>query len=149
MDFSNYTFFHKTPANIRFNDIDMLGHVNNTVYGNFFDAARFDYFRHVMKIDKFRDEQWVVLATMTVDYLHPIFLDDKLIIDTKVTRIGSKSFDMAQQILVVKDDGEKIVTTTTSVLVCYNILEETTCYLPEEWKERIKDYEKDLFAKES
>lgn len=144
MDFSNYTFYHKTPANIRFNDIDMLGHVNNTVYGNFFDAARFEYFRNIMKITKFRDEQWVVLATMTVDYIHPIFLDDKLMIETKITRIGKKSLDMAQVIMVERNGNFTVATTTTSVLVCYNILSETTCELPQEWKDRIREYEKDI-----
>jgi len=144
MDFSKYTFFHKTPANIRFNDIDMLGHVNNTVYGNFFDAARFDYFRHVIKVNKFRDDQWIVLATMTVDYVHPIFLDDQLMIETKITRLGKKSFDMAQVIMVERDGNFTVATTTTSVLVCYNILQETTCELPQEWKERISGFEKDI-----
>ena len=144
MDFSNYTFYHKTPANIRFNDIDMLGHVNNTVYGNFFDAARFDYFRHIINVTKFRDDQWIVLATMTVDYLHPIFLDDKLMIETKITRLGKKSFDMAQVIMVERDGKFTVATTTTSVLVCYNILIESTCEIPQEWKERISEFEKDI-----
>jgi len=144
MDFSKYTFYHKTPANIRFNDIDMLGHVNNTVYGNFFDAARFDYFRHVIKVNKFRDDQWIVLATMTVDYVHPIFLDDKLMIETKITRIGKKSFDMAQVIMVERDGNFTVATTTTSVLVCYNILTESTCELPIEWRVRISEFEKDI-----
>ena len=144
MDFSNYTFYHKTPVNIRFNDIDMLGHVNNSVYGNFFDTARFEYFRHVIKVNKFHDEQWIVLATMTVDYLYPIFLDNKLIIDSKITRLGHKSFDMAQQILVDIDGEYKLVTTSNSVLVCYNVLTEKTCPLPLEWKERVSSYEKDI-----
>ena len=33
-------FFHKTPIQIRFNDVDVVGHVNNSVYQNYFDAAR-------------------------------------------------------------------------------------------------------------
>jgi acyl-CoA thioester hydrolase len=144
MDLSPYIFYHKTPVNIRFNDIDMLGHVNNSVYGNFFDTARFEYFRHVIKVNKFHDEQWIVLATMTVDYHYPIFLDDKLIINTKITQMGHKSFDMAQQILVKKNGKTKLVTTSSSVLVCYNIVTEKTCQLPAKWKTRVIGYEKDL-----
>lgn len=144
MDFSNFTFYHHTPTYIRFNDIDMLGHVNNTVYGNFFDAARFDYFRHVIKVNKFRDDQWIVLATITVNYIHPIFLDDNLIIETKIIKLGIKSMEMIQQIIALKNEKRVIVTTTTSVLVCYSLIDEKTVPMPLEWRQRIKDFEKDI-----
>ena len=32
-------FRHHTDVQIRFNDIDILGHVNNTVYFSFYDTA--------------------------------------------------------------------------------------------------------------
>ena len=36
-------FFHETPLQIRFNDVDVMGHVNNSVYQNYFDVARLRY----------------------------------------------------------------------------------------------------------
>jgi len=144
IDFSPYTFYHKTPIHLRFNDIDMLRHVNNSVYANFFDGGRFDYFREVINVDKFRDDQWIVLATITIDYILPLFLEDKLMLETKIIKIGKKSMDMIQQIKAFRNGEEQIVTKTSSVLVCYNLNEEITVTLPQEWRNSIKMFEKDI-----
>lgn len=39
---SNYR--HHQPIQLRFNDIDMLGHVNNTLYFEYMDMAKTRYF---------------------------------------------------------------------------------------------------------
>ena len=41
------------PANIqvRFSDLDVLGHVNNTIYFSYFELARVHYFRELLGID--------------------------------------------------------------------------------------------------
>ena len=49
MEDSNRSFKHFSPVHIRFNDIDILGHVNNAVQQYYFDIARLDYFRDVFK----------------------------------------------------------------------------------------------------
>ena len=36
-------FHHVLPLQIRFNDVDKFGHVNNTVYFQFYDTAKTDY----------------------------------------------------------------------------------------------------------
>ena len=36
----NNGFRHVLPIQIRFNDVDKFGHVNNTVYFQFYDTAR-------------------------------------------------------------------------------------------------------------
>jgi acyl-CoA thioester hydrolase len=39
---------HTTPVQIRFNDIDLMGHVYNAKYQEFFDLARIKYFEEVL-----------------------------------------------------------------------------------------------------
>ena len=41
---AQYPFKRKTQVQLRFNDIDALGHVNNSVYFQFFDLAKTEYF---------------------------------------------------------------------------------------------------------
>ena len=36
-------FNHKMPLQVRFNDIDILGHINNSVYLSFLDLAKAEY----------------------------------------------------------------------------------------------------------
>ncbi len=40
-------FRHSAPMQIRFNDVDVLGHMNNTVYFTLYDTAKADYFAAV------------------------------------------------------------------------------------------------------
>ena len=42
-------FRHIIPLQIRFNDVDKFGHVNNTVYFQFYDTAKTDYIATVCK----------------------------------------------------------------------------------------------------
>ena len=41
---AKYPFRRTTQVQLRFNDIDALGHVNNSVYFQFFDLAKTEYF---------------------------------------------------------------------------------------------------------
>ena len=41
-------YFHNTPIQIRFNDIDQLGHATNSVYQQYFDLGKMAYFDHVL-----------------------------------------------------------------------------------------------------
>lgn len=38
-----HTYFHSTPIQIRFNDIDQLGHATNSVYQQYFDLGKMAY----------------------------------------------------------------------------------------------------------
>jgi len=126
----------------------MLRHVNNTVYQNYFDSARFDYFKDVVGVNKFRDNEWVVLATITIDYITPIFREDTLTVYTKIPKIGTKSLTMLQRIYAIDKNGNKCLrTNTSSVLVAYDLIKEKPIPIPEQWKKRILDFEPDCMIK--
>ena len=40
-------FHHSQPLQIRFNDVDLLGHVNNSIYFAFYDLGKSRYFEAV------------------------------------------------------------------------------------------------------
>ena len=40
-------FKHTLPVQLRFNDIDALGHVNNSIYFTFYDLGKARYFEEV------------------------------------------------------------------------------------------------------
>ena len=40
-------FHHTLPIQLRFNDVDKFGHVNNTVYFSFYDLGKTEYFASV------------------------------------------------------------------------------------------------------
>lgn len=58
---TNKVFRHVLPLQIRFNDIDKFGHVNNTVHFQFYDTAKTDYFASVCT-----DVDWEQVAIVVV-----------------------------------------------------------------------------------
>lgn len=136
-----YKFKHEMSVQIRFSDIDMLGHVNNAVYMNYFDMAKTKYFQAVHNA-----QDWsrldVVVANVNVDFLHPVFFNDDIIVKTKITRLGNKSFNMVQQIELV-DSGE-VKTVCHSVVVGFDVSTNSAKSLTECWKQQVREFEGDV-----
>jgi acyl-CoA thioester hydrolase len=65
------------PIQVRFNDVDMLGHVSNTVYQNYYDAGKLHYFEEVLP-DMDYVKTGVIAASVKIDYLKPILLTSTL-----------------------------------------------------------------------
>ncbi len=49
---AGFPFNHRLELQIRFNDIDMFGHLNNSVYLQFFDLGKMNYFNTVLEIGR-------------------------------------------------------------------------------------------------
>jgi acyl-CoA thioester hydrolase len=128
----------KTPIQIRFKDVDRLGHVNNANHITYFELARVDYFNSLMgdvRIDW--ESESLILAKMEMEYRQPILLDDKIFAYTWVSRIGSKSFDMSCSIVRVIDGVETEAAKGLAVIVCFNYKINQTIPIPEEWKKKM------------
>ena len=139
----NYNFKHQMSVQIRFSDIDMLGHVNNAVYMNYFDMAKTKYFQAVHNAKDW-SRMDVVVANVSVDFLSPVFFNEIIIVKTKITRLGNKSFDMIQQIELA-DSGE-VKTISRSVMVGFDISTNSSKPLTECWKEQVREFEGDILG---
>jgi len=132
------SFKQKTPIQIRFKDVDRLGHVNNANHITYFELARVDYFNSLMgdvKIDW--ESESLILAKIEMEYKQPILLDDKVFAYTWVSRIGSKSFDMSCSIVRVIDGVEVEAAKGLAVIVCFNYKTNQTIAIPEDWKKKM------------
>lgn len=135
-------FFHKTPIQIRFNDIDIMAHVNNSIYQNYFDLARLHYFEHVFEQKMSWKENALVLAKITIEYISPIFLNEEIVVMSKVYNLGNKSLNMKQEIICVSNN--EIKSKNEAVLVAFGSKKNETILLPDEWRSKIAKFEKDL-----
>ena len=135
-------FFHHTPIQIRFNDIDIMAHVNNSVYQNFFDLARTHYFEEVFQERINWKKQALVLAKITIEYINPIFLEEKIEVLTKVHTLGNKSLQMFQKI--INSETNEVKAQNDAVLVAIGVEENEPISLPNEWRLKIQQFEKDI-----
>lgn len=132
----NQPFKHKTPIQIRFKDIDKLGHVNNANHITYFELARVDYFEALatenIKIDWINEG--VILAKIEMEYKMPILLEDKVFVYTWVSKMGTKSFDMSCSIVKIENGMEVELAKGLAIIVCFNYKTNQTILVPEKWK---------------
>lgn len=107
---------HPLIIQVRFSDCDMLQHVNNAVYLNYFEEARIHYFRQLLGSDWDWNREGILLRKNELEYLKPVFLHDKVEISCFLKHIGDKSFTLSYEVSV----NQEIRTTGTSVLVCFD-----------------------------
>lgn len=136
-----YPFKHRLPVQIRFNDIDLLGHVNNAVYSEFFDLGKTRYFRQLMGDDGFDyNAISLVIVHIDMDFCAPTFIEDAVEVLTAVTHIGEKSLVVEQRIVSAgNDDDVKCISRT--VLAGYDHRTRTSAPITDDWRRRISTFE--------
>jgi acyl-CoA thioester hydrolase len=119
----------RTEIQVRFSDLDILGHVSNSYYAQYFDLARVTFFRQVAKQLK-RENPSHVVASVKMDMLREIRFDDRVVVDTWCSRVGTKSMSIEH---IIYANGEK-ATTCQTVLVGFDRETRTSTALPSDWE---------------
>ena len=127
---------HTCNLEVRFRDIDKLGHVNNAVYLSYFEQARVHFIDEVLENKVDWDKQGLILANTEVSFLSPILLKDKIQVETTCTKIGNKSFTLSYRIFT--KEGNKA--TGSSVLVCFDYTTKTSVAVPTAWKQLLEKF---------
>jgi acyl-CoA thioester hydrolase len=140
MDLS--TFKHKTRIQVRFKDIDKLGHVNNANHLTYFELSRVNYLADVIKSPIDWSKHGIILARIEVDYKAPILLEDEVWVYTRVSRLGSSSYDMDYAIVRIANSVSVVAALGKSVQVCYNYETNSPMKMPAEWRSFIENFEK-------
>ncbi|WP_297099636.1 thioesterase family protein [uncultured Draconibacterium sp.] len=133
---------HIVPVQIRFNDIDLMGHVYNAKYQEFFDLARLKYFGTVLGDLISWTHKGLIIASVKVDYMQPTFLEDTIHVQTSVSSLGEKSLEMRQA--VYKENSSEPVAICKSVMVCFDMKARVSEPIPEVWRKKFADFEPDL-----
>lgn len=128
------------PIQIRFNDIDALGHINNNLYFSYFDLGKTTYFETI-KGDKATNwtEGLIVVAHIETDFHSPIYYKEGIAVDSKIISLGDKSGVFLQQIRNVKN-GE-IKCRCKTIFVTYNADTQSSIEIPGDWRKAISEYE--------
>lgn len=126
---------------VRFKDVDKMGHVNNAVHLTYFELARMSYFDEVIGQMIDWSKQGVILARNEVDYKAPILLEDEVWVYIRVTRFGNTSIEMEYVVTRTDDQGSFIAATGKSVLVCFDYELNRSMPVPALWKEKSAAFE--------
>lgn len=124
-----------SPAKIqvRFADLDVMGHVNNSVYLSYFEMTRVHYFRQLVGANWDWRKEGVLLVRNEIDYLKPILLNDLPEVHMTLEKIGEKSISLLYEIKI----NNEVYTKGRSVLVCFNSEEGKTISVPKKMSEAL------------
>jgi acyl-CoA thioester hydrolase len=85
------------PIEVRFSDLDVMGHVNNAVVVSYLEQARFQWWRSFLGGRKFQEEGFL-MARVEVDYRQPILLGDDVRVELHCKRVGNTSFELSYRV---------------------------------------------------
>ena len=113
-----------TAIQVRFADLDMLGHVSNTVYGQYFEMGRVAWFKQVV------DCPATVVASVTIDFIAEVLLHDEVLVRTSCIHKGTKSLKL-QHFLYANG---KLCAKSAAVLVGFDKESRASIALPSAWE---------------
>jgi acyl-CoA thioester hydrolase len=128
-----------TQIDIRFRDVDAMGHVNNAVFFTYFEEGRKRFFFELFKVSDPSAFPFI-MAHISCDYLRPIKLGNEPVLQMWVKEIGTKSFNLGYK-LVDASDKDIVYAKGESVQVCYDYTQSKSMGVPEELKQTIKEYQ--------
>lgn len=136
-------FKHSCTLQLRFGDIDSMGHVNNNVYLQLCDVAKCNYFATLYGGTFDPAALSIVVVNINCDFLAVTTLDEPVAARTAVVAIGDKSITLCQQ--VFNSATGEVKCQCTSVMASFDPVNGTSAPLQEHIRRAICDYEQRQF----
>lgn len=127
-----------TSIEVRFRDLDALGHVNNAVYFTYFEEGRKHFSRKVFGVSDISDFKFI-MAHIQCDFIRPIQFNDHVILQMWVKNIGNKSFSFEYRLVDFSDEA-MVYAAGKSIQVCYDYETNRSIEVPAEMRERLTRY---------
>lgn len=145
MKYNPEDFKFSMPVQMRWNDMDALGHINNIYYFEYFQIGRAHYMPAVSKTWDWQKNMFVI-AHIECDYFKEMnLLNKNPILKMRTSRIGHKSFDFEYIIVSEAKDGSEILHAKgMSTMVLIDMQAQKSTEMPEWLIEELREYEPGL-----
>ena len=144
MEYKPEIFRFSMPLNIRWNDMDAIGHVNNVYYIEYFQIGR-GYYMPTVSTQWDWTKYMFVIAHIECDYFQELHLLSKNpTIKIRTSRLGTKSFDIEYVITSQSEKGEIVHAKGKSTQVMIDIRQKNSVEIPELLKNDLIQYEPGL-----
>ena len=113
---------HRYDIQVRFADMDMMGHLNNACYATYSEAARLAFLG-----SSGLTGMSIILAHLSIDFRRQIRLGEPVHVESWIDSIGTSSCTVRQEIFVV----DQVAAEIRSVLVHFDYQNNRSQPLPE------------------
>jgi acyl-CoA thioester hydrolase len=132
-------FKFSTHIEVRFRDLDALGHVNNAVYLTYFEIARLHYWKKLFGSEAFNRYGFVVVRA-ECNYRSPAHAGEVLQVFAKVSELKRSSFIFEYEI--VEPQTGRIIADGSTVQACFDPEAKRARPIPHELRDSILEFEK-------
>ena len=130
-------FRYVHPVEVRFRDLDPMAHAHHSLPLMYWEEARARYWRDVAGRQDVAAIDYV-MGEFTLRYHQRITFPSSLRAGVRVTRLGTKSFDMEYGLW---DADGRLMSSGNSTQVMYEYAEERSKPLDNETRQRIESFE--------
>jgi len=123
------------PIDVRWRDLDPLGHVNNAVYLTYLERGRVEYVRTMTKKEISARSFRFIIARIEIDYLAPVRLNDVPVCRISIPEWGRKSFTFSYELS--DSQGGTLYARARSVQVCYDYEAHGTIPVPDDFRDAV------------
>lgn len=135
-------FTNRLPIQLRFSDVDVVGHVNNIVYLQYYDTGKAAFMTELLGHPISWKEVDTVVANIDCAFIAPILWGEKIEVLTTCTFIHDKSFRLLQM-LRNSETGE-VKSICESVMVSFDPHTQKAAPLSEEWRIKLSECIKEI-----
>lgn len=134
----NFRYHH--DIEVRFGDLDALGHLNNARFLTYMEQARIHYFKDLgLWQGESIMEIGFIVANANINFRAPVVFGQVVRVRARVSRLGNKSITMQYQ-LEDSQTGQSVADGSTA-LVVYDYRAKETAPIPQNWRETITSFE--------
>lgn len=130
-------FTDRLPIQLRFSDVDVVGHVNNIVYFQYYDTGKAAYMTRILGRDISWQEVDTVVANVDCAFISPILWGEEIEVLTACIFIHDKSFRLLQM-LRNSVTGE-VKSLCETVMVAFDPHTQKSAPLSDEWRQKLTE----------
>ena len=120
-----------TDVQMRFRDIDGMGHVNNAVFLTYTELARTQFYMELARKERLEEIDFI-LAHIDIDFESQAVWGDQIRIAVWPSKIGTSSFTLSYEISDRR--SRRILARAKSVLVSYDYKKKKPKRIPSEFR---------------
>lgn len=126
-------FSVKARIQVRWRDMDPMGHVNNATYFTYWEMARAAYIDQAFEVAEPGVTTFLV-ASIRCDFYRPVTTREDLEVGIRLARVGKTSFDFDYELRNLS--GQRLAT-ASSVQVLFDPRSKKNVVIKNSWLERV------------
>lgn len=128
-------FANRLPIQLRFSDVDVVGHVNNIVYLQYYDTGKAAFMTELLGRSISWQEVDTVVANVDCAFIAPILWGENIEVLTTCVGIHDKSFRLLQ--MLRNSDSGEVKSLCETVMVSFDPHTQKSAPLRDEWREKL------------